>query len=349
MRFKTKSLVQVITFVVSTGLLVAFIGATFSQMRIEKSDTYKAVFSDASGLRNHVDVRGSGVSIGSVKGIERREAGGVLVTFTVPKKLKITESTHARIRYANLTGDRYLDLTPGEDAQATRMAPGSTIPEKRTQPALELDDLFAGFDPLMQALDPNEVNQLTKNIIGVTEGQAGAYESMLANVGSFTKNLSARDELIGDVITQVSETLATVDDRRVELDKLVVDLDRLANGLRKNDAAVVRGLADLSELGTQVADFLEAVRPGLKANIDSLGTVAKNLNDVEPFIRTTLKNAALGLSRTGRLAANGSMFNFFLCGTRVQFDVPGSKASDPTKVYSPTLWAKDDRCKKGTN
>lgn len=352
MRFKTGSLVQVLSFVVITGLFTAVVGATFAQLRIgEDSKTYKAVFSDASGLEKNVSVRGSGVSIGAVKDLERRKEGGVLVTFTVPKTLEVTESTRARIRYANLTGDRYLDLTPGTDAEsAVAMPGGSTIPESRTQPALELDDLFAGFDPLMQALDPEQVNELSKNIIGVTEGEAGAYKSMLANVGEFTQNLSDRDELIGEVITEVNETLTTIDLRREKLDSLVVNLNDLAVGLNSNDMAVVEGLADLSELGTQVKDFVEPVRPGLKGNIDNLGTAAVELNKVEPFVRTTVENGAIGLSRAGRLASNGSMFNFFLCGVKLQVDVPGSTEENPvTLLTPPSVNASDSRCQKGTN
>lgn len=351
MRFKSSTLLQVLTFVLVTGVLVAAVGLTFGQVRIEDNYTYKAVFTNASGLAKNVDVRGSGVAIGAVKGIERRPEGGVLVTFTAPKNLELTTSTQARIRYANLTGDRYLDLTPGLTEGATRLAPGATIPETRTKPALELDDLFAGFDPLLQALDPEQVNQLTSNIIGMTEGESGAYSSMLTTVASFTENLSARDELIGGVITELARTLTTIGGRRSEIEQLVDDLNKLATGLNKNRKALVGGLADLSSLGTQVADFLAAVRPGLKGNLDALGEVAANINSVEPYIRETLSHVRVGLSRAGRLAANGSMFNFFLCGVRVRVDVPGTgdASDDPVGILSPTLYAKNDRCHEGTN
>lgn len=348
LRFRTATMIQVIVFVVFTGMLTALVGLTFSQVRIEDNDTFKAEFSDASGLEKNVDVRGSGVTVGSVKSIERRDEGGVLVEFTVPKDLEVTSATQARIRYKNLTGDRYLELTPGEADGARAMKPGDTIPEERTQPALELDDLFAGFDPLMQALDPEQVNQLTTNILGVTQGQAGAYESMLANVGSFTSGLAERDELIGEVITNLSQTLTIVDERRGNLDQLVLDLDGLVQDLAANREAMIGGLADFSNLGTLVLDILSNVRPGLKANIDRVGVVAKNINDVEPYMRDFLSVAALGLQRAGRLGTNGSWFNFFLCGTRIRIDVPGTFGDTP--VYTtPTVLAKADRCRAGAN
>lgn len=346
MRFKTGTLLQVVAFALSTGLLIALVGATFAQIRIEDNHTYRADFTDASGLDTNVDVRVNGVTVGSVSSIERRDGGGVVVAFTVPKDLDLTTSTQARIRYANLTGDRYLEITQGEAVEtAETLKVGSTIPESRTQAALELDDLFAGFDPLMQALAPEEVNELTTNILAVTEGESGAVEAMLANVGSFTSVLAERDELIGSVITNLGAALGTVDERRADFDRLVVGLDGLAAQLEQDRAAYGQALTQFTLLGTDIGDFIEAIQPGFATNIDNLAVVAERLTAEEPYLREQLALSADGLNRLGRLGGNASQFNFFLCGLRVRVEVPGTS----TGVLSPNLWASDDRCKKGAN
>jgi phospholipid/cholesterol/gamma-HCH transport system substrate-binding protein len=259
--------------------------------------------------------------------------------------LKLTTSTQARIRYANLTGDRYLDLTPGSTRGARTLAAGATIPESRTHPALELDDLFAGFDPLMQALSPDDVNELTTNIIGVTEGQAGAVKSMLANVGSFTSGLADRDQLIGSVIDELSRTLKTIGDRRDEFDHVITGLASLTSKLADDRKAFTQSLADMTSLATDIADFLTAVRPGLKANIDELAVAATNINRQEPYVREVLGATKQALNKVGRLGGQGSFFNFFLCGVRVKFNVPGM----PDGVNSPSVYATDERCKDGVN
>lgn len=341
MRFKTSTLAIVLTFVVSTGMLVALVGLTFSQIRIEDDKTYKADFTDASGLVANVDVRGSGVAIGSVKSVKRRDAGGVVVTFTVPKSMTLTSATEARIRYANLTGDRYLEVTPGEaESSAAALPADATIPESRTRPALELDDLFAGFDPLMQALSPDEVNELTSNILGVTNGQSGAVESMLANVGSFTSGLAERDELIGSVIDELSQTLATVDDRRAEFDNIITGLASLTGKLDRDRDELTDGLAQFSTVGSDLADFLEVVRPGLKANIDQLGTTAAALNADDEYVNRVLGRLSDAVSRVGRLGGNASQFNFFVCGIKVALDIPGQD-----KLQLPGVYATNERCK----
>ena len=67
--------------------------------------------------------------------------------------MTLTGGTHAVIRYQNLIGDRYLELTEGA-GDSTPLAPGSAIPESRTSPALDLDALIGGFKPLLKAMDP---------------------------------------------------------------------------------------------------------------------------------------------------------------------------------------------------
>ena len=46
--------------------------------------------------------------------------------------------------------------------------------------------LFNGFKPLFTALDPEQVNQLSFEIIQVLQGQGGTVESLLASTASLT-------------------------------------------------------------------------------------------------------------------------------------------------------------------
>lgn len=339
MRITRGPLIKVLTFVLTMGFLIAMVGIVFARVRIQPSDEYSAVFTDASGLTSGSDVRGNGVAVGSVKSIELGDDGTARVSFTVAKTVALTDSTKARIRYANLTGDRYLDLTPGtEGAQA--LSPGGTIPVGRTQPALDLDQFFQGFDPLMRALDADQVNELAKNVISVTQGESGAVQAMLANVGSFTSRLAERDDLIGETITNLSEALALLNDHRGDLDQLVTGLSGLMKGYAKDRKVIGASLSSINDAAKDTADLLARVRPDLKANIDQMGVLAGHINANSDDIRDGLdKYPAIG-SKVARLGSYGSFFNFYLCGVKLKIDLPG----DDLDVYSP--WVKDDtgRC-----
>ena len=51
-----------------------------------------------------------------------------------------------------------------------RLHPGDTIPLDRTSPALDLDALIGGFRPLFRALDPDQVNALSGQLIQALSG-----------------------------------------------------------------------------------------------------------------------------------------------------------------------------------
>ena len=86
----------------------------------------------------------------------------------------------AEIRFLNLVGDRYLALEQG----AARAPSGSSRrrhhPGRADQPALDLTALFNGFQPLFQALTPEEVNELSLNLVQVLQGEGGTVGSLLS-------------------------------------------------------------------------------------------------------------------------------------------------------------------------
>ena len=131
-------------------LFTALIVVVFGQMRFDRTYSYSAEFSNASGLRNGQFVRASGVEIGKVKNIKLVDNGHrVRVDFDVDRSVPLYQSTTAQIRYLNLIGDRYVDLKRGDGEGADRVLPsGGFIPLSRTQPALDLDALIGGFKPL---------------------------------------------------------------------------------------------------------------------------------------------------------------------------------------------------------
>lgn len=341
MRITRGPLLQVLVFVLTMGVLIGMVGIVFGRVRIQPSGEFEAVFSDASGLTAGSDVRGNGVAIGTVKSIDLDEDRHAVVTFSVADDVTLTDATQARIRYANLTGDRYVDLVPGTTRNASVLEQGARIPLDQTRPALDLDQFFQGFDPLMRALDADEVNELATNVLNVTQGQAGAVEAMLANIGSFTSRLADRDQVIGDTITNLSSALTVLDGHHEDLDALVSGLSDLMAGLAEDRRAIGESLASINLAALDTADLLARIRPGIKANIDQMGEVAHAINANEDEIREVLDLYPSLARKLGRLGAYGSFFNFYLCGVKLKLDMPG----EDLDVYTP--WMIDDKGRCG--
>ena len=204
-----------------TGLLAAIMG----NIGFGSGTEYQAVFSTASMLEKGDDVRVAGVSVGEVKKVEHYERNHALITFRVKSDVPLTTSSRAEVRFLNLVGDRYLALEAGADADATRLRSGGTIPIDQTSPALDLTTLFNGFKPLFQALTPAQVNELSMNLVQVLQGEGGTIQGLLQKTASLTTTLADRDQLIGEVVDNLSSTLATVNSRSEQVTQLVTELE----------------------------------------------------------------------------------------------------------------------------
>ena len=94
--------------------------------------------------------------------------------FSVDAGQPLPASVTAAIRYKNLIGQRFLALGQGAGADRHHAAAGRRPSRwSAPRPPLNLTTLFNGFQPLFAALDPEQVNQLSMEIVQVLQGEGG--------------------------------------------------------------------------------------------------------------------------------------------------------------------------------
>ncbi|MGZ4463797.1 MAG: MCE family protein [Nocardioides sp.] len=312
-----------------TGLLAAIMG----NFGFGAGKEYRAVFSNASMLKKGDDVRIAGVSVGEVKKVEHYDRSEALVTFRVKADVPLTTASHADIRFLNLVGDRYLALEEGSDAQADPLRDGDTIPISQTSPALDLTVLFNGFQPLFQALNPHQVNDLSMNLVQVLQGEGGTVAGLLQKTASLTNTLADRDQLIGEVVTNLGQTLTTVDKHHQQLSDLVVQLKNWMTDLARDRHTIGSSLQNISQLTAVVADLVSNSRPLVKSDVAQLRRLAATLN--KPVNRKVvvemLDRLPESMTDQTRTGTYGSWYNYYLCGFKgyiklpVISDTPGLK------------------------
>lgn len=302
-----------------TGMLAIIMG----HLNLGSQNTYQAIFSSASELKSGDDVRVAGISVGSVSDVSLYHRDEAIVTFKVTSDLKLTTSTHAEVRFLNLVGDRYMALTQGTPGAAP-LKPGATIAEANTVPALNLTQLFNGFQPLFQALSPKDVNDLALNIVQVLQGEGGTVQQLLAHTASLTNALADRNQLIGQVITNLSGTLDTVDQRHQQLDALLVQLRAWMGNLAKDRNTIGVSLQDVSSLTQQLAQLVTQARPFAKEDIAQLRRVMTLLNQPQArsVLSATLKRLPTMLRRQARIGTFGSWYNYYLCDFTATVTLP---------------------------
>src|ERR1700710_645012 len=256
---RDRTLINVIVFTIVMLLVAAGLVVVFGQFRFAAGNTYHANFADAARLKAGQDVRIAGVPVGSVKGIKLNPDNSVDVTFDVNNRYQLYTSTKALVRYQNLVGDRYLEIASGP-SDLRKLPPGATIANENTQPALVLDALLGGLRPVLKGLDGNKVNEVSNAVIELLQGQGGALSNLLASTGSFTQDLAARDQLIGDVINNLNTLLGTVDDKGAQFNQSVDQLQQLVTGLAENRDPIAGAIAPLSSATNNLTELLATSR-----------------------------------------------------------------------------------------
>jgi len=323
----TGDAVKLVIFIVVTTLATSLLVITIGNVSFNDTKEYKAVFSDATGVVKGDDVRIAGVKVGSVKGIEVHDKDKALVTFKVDSDSKVTAGTDVTVRYRNLVGQRYLALTQGVGSPSI-LREGATIPLDRTQPALDLTVLFNGFKPLFEALSPEDVNKLSYEIITVFQGEGGTLESLLAHTASVTSTLASRDQIIGDLITNLNEVMVTLGNRDEELSELLIRLRQFISGLSQDREAILGSLESISDLAVETSDLVTGVRKPLAKDITELRKVAGTLDRNKAELDRAINVLPIKLEKIGRTAIYGSWFNFYLCNFKGQVKLPDGNTVD---------------------
>lgn len=304
--------VKLVVFLVVTTLATGVLVVTIGGISFGADRGYQAVFSDVTGLNEGDDVRIAGVRVGTVEAIEIEDVDKALVSFSVDEDQPLGQSTNARIRYRNLIGQRYVALVQGPGPSDT-LDEGATIPMSRTDPALDLTVLFNGFKPLFTALSPDDVNKLSYEIIQVFQGEGGTVESLLAHTASVTNTLADRDRVIGELITNLNDVLASLGQRDEELTSFIIELQQFVSGLAKDRDAILGSLDAVSVLAEETAGLATETRPALVEDIEQLRRLSGNLNRNSQVIDNSLQILPIKLKKVGRTATYGSWFNFYLC------------------------------------
>ena len=323
----------------STVLLLCtvLLVVVFGQLRFQRYNSYTAEFSNGSGLKAGQFVRAGGVEVGKVSGVKLTDNGQrVIVDMKVDRSLPLFQSTGAQIRYADLVGERYVNLERGTGEGADRtLPPGGFIPLARTQPALDLDALIGGFKPLFKSLDPEKVNNIATSLVTVFQGQGGTIADILNQTAQLPSTLADRDRAIGEVITNLNTVLTTVNKHQAEFDQTVNDFEVLITGLKNRADPLAGAVADISDASGTLAGLLADNRPLLQEATAQLETIQTPLADDPAKLDKLLSEYPTAINLIGRVGGiYGDFFNFYLCDIKLLLN--GLQPGGPVRTVHVT-------------
>jgi phospholipid/cholesterol/gamma-HCH transport system substrate-binding protein len=310
----TGTLIKFTAFALVMVILTAFLFLIFSQMRTGSTNGYSAVFTDASRLKTGDTVRVAGIRVGTVKGVSLEPDRKVLVEFDTDRSLVLTTGTKAQIRYLNLTGDRFLELADSPGSTKILSA-GSQIPVDRTAPALDLDLLLGGLKPVIQGLNPQDVNALTSSLIQILQGQGGTLESLFSKTSSFSNSLADNSQVIEQMIDDLRTLLDTLSKDGDQFSGAIDRLERLVSGLSTDRDPIGEAITSLDNGTASLADLLGRARPPLAGTVDQLNRLAPLVDGAhKDYLDATLQQLPELYRKLARVGSYGAFFPYYICG-----------------------------------
>jgi phospholipid/cholesterol/gamma-HCH transport system substrate-binding protein len=306
-------------------LLSAFLlVSVFAQVRFGAGNTYYAEFNNVTNLRKGKLVRIAGVEVGKVKNISINPDATVRVEFTAEKSVTLTEGTRAVLRYDNLFGDRYLALEEGAGGLKT-LKPGQTIPLARTQPALDLDALLGGFRPLFRALNPDQVNELSKLFIQAFQDEGPTIGTFLDQAAAVTNTLADRDLLIGQVVDNLNVVLGSLGGQSDRLDKAVTSLSQLVHGLAARKTDISNAVAYTNAAAGSVADLMSQARQPFRKVVQQTDRVANIALADHDYLDNLINTLPDKYRAMDRQAMYGDYFSFYFCDVVLKLNGKGGQ------------------------
>lgn len=281
------TVVKLTAFMVVCIGFTAYLGFTIGNIRLENfgpfddSYTLSATFDDVTGLLKDDNVKVAGVRVGKVVGVEI-DKGKALVRFQVRKGLKLPSDTQAAVRWRNLLGQRYVYLYPG--TASTVLGEGDRV--AKTKSVVDLGELFNRLGPIVQAIEPSQVNTFLDAIVGALDGNQAKVSQALDDLARLTTGLATRDEAIGRMIENLNTVAGTITSRDQQIRVVLDNLVKLAQTFSDNTAVLDRAVTDLSDFSDNLAFLLsrnrsqiEGILSGLRVITDEVGRKLPTLDD----------------------------------------------------------------------
>jgi phospholipid/cholesterol/gamma-HCH transport system substrate-binding protein len=334
----TGTVIKFTSFAAVMAMLTASLFFVFGQYRTGATTEYSAVFADVSRLNGGESVRVAGIRVGTVLDVALRPDNKVVVRFDADKTMVVTAGTKVAVRYLNLVGDRYLELIDGP-GPTRRLPAGAEIPDTNTSPALDLDLLLGGLKPVVQGLNPQDVNALTSALLAVFQGQGETLESVFSKTSTFTNALADDNDVVQALIDHLDGLVGTLDEQGDKFAGTVDRVERLMTELSDQREPIGAAVDALDDGTASLTDLLAESRPPLSATMAQLNRLAPLLDEDKDRIDAALRKAPENYRKLVRLGAYGNFIQFYVCGLSLRV----SDLQNRTAVF-PWIKQEGGRC-----
>lgn len=272
-------------------LFVFFIGS--EQKIFARKNEYEVRLENVTGLAEGNPVKMSGVTIGVIRDIKLPQdpkQRSVEILLMIDRKFAERVRGDSRIRLKKLgllTGDSYIDVTPGTP-RFPPLEPGSVIPSQRQT---DVEQLLSSGEDLVDNFV--QISYSLKNILARIDRGEGL-------IGELTTAPETKQRLTDTVLTTMNKTnaaLAHMESGRGVLGKLIYD-DKYAEQLTASLGSAAKSLETITATVQKSFETGEGAVPALLNDVET----KKKVTELVDNLRTTSNNLATfsGSLQTGQ-------------------------------------------------
>lgn len=327
------TVIKLVAFFAVCAVFTAYLAFTIGNIHLFEH-TYKlsASFDDATGLLRDDNVKVAGVVVGKVDSV-KIDQGKAKVTFAVKDSVKVPSDSEAAIRWRNLIGQRYIYLYPG--TASTVLKGGDTV--AKTRSVVDVGELFNRLGPIVQAIDPHQVNTFLDAIVQALDGNTNKIRQSIDDLAVVAQSLGSRDQEIGRLIDNVNTVAGAINDRDAQIRQVLDNLVAISQTFSQNTDV-------LNTAVTELGDFSDNFGSLLANNQSQIDRIIGNLNTITDEVRVKLPvvDSILG----GLDTAAKTLFNASRYGEWLNQVIPcGALLNGPTGPVVPV----NDPCITGAS
>jgi phospholipid/cholesterol/gamma-HCH transport system substrate-binding protein len=255
--------------------------------------TVKLHFINAGQLVKGNQVETGGTSIGTVDDIQLTPDGQAVITATIEDAYApLRQGTRATIRQASLSGiaNRYIDLQmpPGDTSNTAKISDGGDIGIERTTTAVDLDQVFAVFDPQTRKGVQSFFKNSAAEFKGKEDQQRIAYHYLnpaLSTSSRLFNELNRDNPLLSHFLVDSSRLVTTLAEKKDDLSALIANANTTFRALGDEKLALADAIHRFPDFMRQANTTFVDLRSALD-DVDPLVNASKPVaKKLGPFLR----------------------------------------------------------------
>jgi phospholipid/cholesterol/gamma-HCH transport system substrate-binding protein len=291
---------------VITLILLMFLA--FNLTIFSGGTTYKAAFTDASGLKPGEDVRIAGVKVGKVNSVGL-ESSHVKVSFNVNDNVHFGSMTRVQINISTILGAHYLNIQPqGPGRQPSHQE----IPTSRTTAAYNVVPALEDVAGQAQQINVKELGTALNTLSATLSYSPDNVRRTLSGLQKISQAIASRDNELGTLLQHSKTLTATLANRSSDISAIASDGGALLQELNSRSAVIQSLLNGTVSLSQQITGTIQENKATLGPALTQLHRVVTILENNQGNLEKTLSVVGPFVSTAADATGNGRWFDGYL-------------------------------------